>query len=758
VSQLSFLAPRQVLFLLDLFRLRAVWLLLPALFIPTTAWGTDTSSDQSHLLGLRFSVSTYMLNLEKQGLEDNTFINGLGRDTTLIGNLLNVYLHKRLLSSLDMDLGVFANMPFGHDTEVSQVRPIFRLAYRPIEEITTVLGTVYVPHRDFHDAVFDNANRFVRPIEQGAQMLVNSRHYRQDLFINWEQAFGGSAPNRYDVGYAGQLLAGPLRFHAQAHWVRNGQALLKFDRSFNTLNNLVTAAGPELVVEPRSYFPALSWWNEIGVRFTYLTTYNEPLDNHPVTRGRGYETRFWLDLAGWRPSISFWKGRDFLSQQGDPEFKASNFPEFGISKIFWIGEHASLEFGLQARRIRTFFTPDGITFENRDTFKWVNQQYLVFNWNWDTNHADLLKDAWASLSPSASDDSRPRRFSALFDSLTYVYNIDYAGLHQTGMALLPDRTFLGQYLAPVLRYAPLAGLTLDAGVFAGLPIGDRQSFHTVQPILAAEYRFVPGASLVAGTIHRNHPFVDALFNDAMLFSRPIEQGFQLLIDREHYQQDLFINWNQIETFQKPERFDVGYAGRVAAGYFAFNGQLYWTHSGGAQYSEARTFVSFGLPRDRPASNNFLSAFGPQFTFRPRDHWSSLAWFREIDVIALYLNSQNEPTQLGSPITRGRGYQLTAGVDMAGWRPYVTLWRGEQFNTERGDPTYFAGNFTEVGVLKDFFLPAGFSLRIGGFGRLLEQRLTHTEYALLNWSWDQSSWRGFCLRPTLLHRSESQCNQ
>ena len=703
-------------------------------------------------------TTTFFMNLEKQGLEDNTFINGLGRDTTLIGNLLNVYLHKRLSPSLGMDVGVFANMPFGHDTEVSQVRPIFRLSYQPVEPVTAVLGTVHVPHRDFHDAVFDNANRFVRPIEQGGQILVNSRHYRQDLFINWEQALRGSAPNRYDVGYAGQLAVGPLRFNAQAHWVRNGQALLKFDRSFNTLNNIVTAAGPELVLEPRAYFPALSWWNEIGVRFTYLTSYNEPLGNQPVTRGRGYETRFWLDLAGWRPSVSFWKSRHFLSQQGDPEFAATNFPEFGLSKIFWITEDASIEFGLQARKIRTFFTPDGITYENRDSYKWVNQQYLIFNWNWDTNRVDLLGDVWASLSPppDPAEKAKPRRFSALFDSLTYVYNIDYAGLRQAGTATLPNRTFLGEYLAPVLRYAPIAGLTLDAGVFAGLPIGDRQSFHTVQPILAAEYRLVPGARLVAGTIHRNHPFVDALFNDAILFSRPIEQGFQLLIDREHYQQDLFINWNQLETFQKPERFDVGYAGRLSAGYFAFNGQLYWTHSGGAQYSEARTFVSFGLPRDRPAGNNFVSAFGPQFTFKPSEHWSSLAWFREIDVIALYLNSQNEPTALGSPITRGRGYQLTGGVDLAGWRPYVTLWRGEQFNTERGDPANFAGSFTEFGFLKDFFLPAGFSLRVGGFGRIIDQRLTHTEYALLNWSWDGARWRGFCLRPMLLHRGESQC--
>ena len=727
------------------------------LTMPLAAFAEDAAP--AHLVDMRFSTTTFLLNLEKQGLEDNTFTNGLGRDTTLIGNLVNATLYKRLLPSLEAEVGVFANKPFGHDTEVSQVRPIMRLTYEPTEEITGLVGTLHVPHQDFHNALFYRGNRFLRPIEQGAQMLVDSTHYRQDLFINWEQAFRGSAPNRFDVGYAGQLKFGPLRFNGQAHWVRNGQALFKLDRSFDTRDNLVVAAGPELVLEPSRYFPALPWWNQLGIRFTYLTSYNHTDAGPEATRGRGYELQAWLDLAGWRPYLAFWKGRNFISQQGDPEFRASNFPEIGLSKTVRLGDRASIEFGAQARRIRAFFTEDGLNYMTRDTFKWVNQEYLVFNWNWDTNHADLFGDVWASLSRPFGDRQEPqseRRFTAKLDALTYVYNIAYPGVRSINGLPVSNQTFVGQYLSPVLQYRVSPQLTLDAGLFAGLPVGETQRFHTVQPILSAQYEMVPAVRLVAGTLHRNHPFVDALFNDAMLLMRPIEQGFQLLVDREHYQQDVFVNWSQVETFQKAERFDVGYAGRVSAGHFSFNGQVYWFHSGGAQYSESRTFFGPGIPRDRPAGNNFLTAFGPQFTFQPRQYWSRLSWFREIDVMALYLNSQNEPTQSGSPIVRGRGYQLTAGLNLDGWRPYVTIWRGEHFITERGDPAYYAGDFTEFGLLRDFVLPAGFSLRIGGFGRMIERHLTHTEYALLNWSWDQSPWRGFCQRPTLLHRSETQC--
>ncbi len=84
--------------------------------VAATPDGPTTSASAPRDLELRLETTTFLLNLEKQGLEDNTFTNGLGRDTTLIGNLLNVYARKRLLSSVELDVGVFANMPFGHDT------------------------------------------------------------------------------------------------------------------------------------------------------------------------------------------------------------------------------------------------------------------------------------------------------------------------------------------------------------------------------------------------------------------------------------------------------------------------------------------------------------------------------------------------------------------------------------------------------------------------------------------------------------------
>ena len=98
------------LVLIDLFSARAaLWLILLIPFISGPVFGADIS-DQPHLMDMRFSATTFMFNLERQGLEDNTFTNGLGRDTTLIGSLVNASIYKRLLPTLEVEQGIYKGM------------------------------------------------------------------------------------------------------------------------------------------------------------------------------------------------------------------------------------------------------------------------------------------------------------------------------------------------------------------------------------------------------------------------------------------------------------------------------------------------------------------------------------------------------------------------------------------------------------------------------------------------------------------------
>ena len=194
-------------------------------------------------LDLRLETTTFMLNLEKQGLEDNTFTNGLGRDTTLIGNLVNVY--KRLLPSLEPDSVCSPTCRSAMTRKSPKSGRFLRLTYQPTEQVTAVIGTLAGATSGFPRCrVTTTATASCGRSSRGLKSSGFESIYRQDLFINWEQAFVARRPIDIDVGYAGQLRFGSLRFNGQAHWVHNGQALFKLDRSFNTRDNLVVAAGP----------------------------------------------------------------------------------------------------------------------------------------------------------------------------------------------------------------------------------------------------------------------------------------------------------------------------------------------------------------------------------------------------------------------------------------------------------------------------------------------------------------------------------
>jgi hypothetical protein len=180
-----------------------VWTLL-ALFdtLPASGDSAGDSASAPHALDLHVETTTFLLNLEKQGLEDNTFTNGLGRDTTLMGNLLNVYVRKRLLSSVDLDLGVFANMPYGHDTEVSQVRPIIRLQYRPTEGNHGAARHPCGPAPGLSRRGLRQCQPVCATDRAGCASDGELRVLPTRPVYQLEQAFRGSATNRYDVGYA----------------------------------------------------------------------------------------------------------------------------------------------------------------------------------------------------------------------------------------------------------------------------------------------------------------------------------------------------------------------------------------------------------------------------------------------------------------------------------------------------------------------------------------------------------------------------
>lgn len=340
--------------------------------------------------------TTYVYNVESQGtfvqrkacqgffcFRGEEEINGF----TLFGDFTALQLRYSPASNVHLYGGVFFAIPFGGEDTVETVRPVLALVYRPVEGVHFLAGTLQPRHR-FHDAVFDDLMYFIRPVEQGFQLLVDRRYYQQDLFINWQQQNTRVTNERFDIGYVGKLQFGFLRLNLQGHYDHlGGEVPFPDFRPLEARNNLAWAVGPELAFSPSRYFPSLSAWREVGVALTFLGTSDQPNSRTPEfsTKGHAHELRGWVDLLGWRVEASRWRSDSFVASNGDRFFGVSDLTEVSLAKLFPLVRQVVLEFGGLVRFIKT----KSVVPEFNDVPASI--VYAAAHWNMDFDLGPVLK-------------------------------------------------------------------------------------------------------------------------------------------------------------------------------------------------------------------------------------------------------------------------------------------------------------------------------------------------------------------------------
>ncbi len=342
-------------------------------------------------LHLEMYNSTYAYNVEAQGTfvprkacqgffcpQGKEEVNGF----TLVGDFVALQLRSVPARNVRLYGGVFFAVPFGGKRTIDDIRPIFSLRYRPVDGVNVIAGTLQ-PRHLFSDAIFDDLMYFIRPVEQGLQLLVNTSYYRQDLFINWQQENTRIDNERFDVGYVGKVQFGPVRLNGQLHWDHTGGEIPFPDfRPLQTRDNIAWAAGPEVSVSPSTHVPWLSWWREIGVALTFMGTDDEPNARKPALSSEGHarELRGWVDIKGWRLAGARWKSDGFVTSSGDRFYGARKMTEVSVATYLPIVRDVSLEFGGLLRFIGS--NGNGTP---------VNVVYLAAHWNMDFDLVPLFK-------------------------------------------------------------------------------------------------------------------------------------------------------------------------------------------------------------------------------------------------------------------------------------------------------------------------------------------------------------------------------
>ncbi len=264
-------------------------------------------------------------------------------------------------------------------------------------------------------------------------------------------------------------------------------------------------------------------------------------------------------------------------------------------------------------------------------------------------------------------------------------------------------------------------MSIELGALLNIPFGEDDRVDEVDPVISFLYEFHPGWRVIAGTIDRNHPLLDGMFNnDILQFNDPIEQGFQFQVKRDFLVQDLWIDWEEIETSTRQEKFSIGNFTQFKIAGFMADVQVYWVHRGGQRNSGGGV------------DNNLTYAIGGGYAFSPADISSGWSFFQELGADFHYMKVKNEP--LGMPETKedgtvGKIFARLLDIDF-----YYKFWSGGgmDFQTAKGDPLYRADDFQEFGVEKSIFLTDQIILTAGFKGQWVLDKFVHEDLISLKW--------------------------
>jgi hypothetical protein len=334
----------------------------------------------------------------------------------------------------------------------------------------------------------------------------------------------------------------------------------------------------------------------------------------------------------------------------------------------------------------------------------------------------LLAAALLAVAPAALG-AGPITLKA--EGLFYGDNTEFFNRYRTG------ETIFGVW-GRVFLSVPLGeNVEVRGGVFGNERFGGDSSFDLVRPVIALRVgtercrfvfgtletvREVPGGGPDRLTLHGLLP---PLQIETLALTRPHEAGVQWLLATGRVTNDLWLDWQKLNTPEHREVLDAGTAGRVrVSGPFSAAFQAHVVHHGGQLYDVGPVSDSWGFALG--------GAFAPKLAFLDS---------AEAELYGLFAKDDRDR---GDPnaTSNGRAAFLRLSATRAGFRAHLILWRASDFAKEEGDPNYLSRgengvyhpgtrNYAELGLAKVFQPVAGVVLDASARLHRIE---SHLEYS------------------------------
>ncbi len=145
------------------------------------------------------------------------------------------------------------------------------------------------------------------------------------------------------------------------------------------------------------------------------------------------------------------------------------------------------------------------------------------------------------------------------ESNNFLKNNEYFGSNVEGY------TLLGYDIEPSFLYYAGSAIRLKAGVHLKKYSGNNVSME-VLPVLSLHAKLSPSFELIMGALKGSihHQMIEPLFDSERLYSRPVENGLQFLINTKSLKVDTWIDWEQfiVKGDTIPEKFTFGTSAEV----------------------------------------------------------------------------------------------------------------------------------------------------------------------------------------------------
>jgi hypothetical protein len=257
-------------------------------------------------------------------LDNTEFFTPYRTGETILGAWFKTALELQTGRGTLVRAGVFGDHRSGDTKFLDPVKPILAFRWQSDRSLA-VLGTLEPPDRHgYLEPLEVTTLQFTRPLEYGLQWVEKQERFRIDAYLNWQHLNTQTSREIFDTGFTSSVrLARIASLEAQLHILHHGGQL----HDVGPVNNNAVG-GPGLRLEDelpqlgRSSFSAF-----------YLVS-KGPVDmNLPgrVIPGRGVYLRASAEpLHLIELSLIFWRGHDFISQEGD-----HNYGSIGAASGFY---------------------------------------------------------------------------------------------------------------------------------------------------------------------------------------------------------------------------------------------------------------------------------------------------------------------------------------------------------------------------------------------------------------------------------------